>query len=298
MNDTTETERKIAERIDPAAAGAVVLSQKTGGLALRHMEDAMQFSKFMAISGIAVRKHLRGNPGTCLAVITQAVEWRMSPFAVANKTYEVNGQLAYESQLIQAVVLQRAPIKGPFDVAYSGEGERRQCRVTAHLRDGGDRSYTSPEIGRIPIKNSPLWKNDPDQQLFYYSGRALCRRFFPDVLLGIYTPDELYEDRRGPEHARDITPARAIVGAPHGESQKAITTEPTEPPHDPETGEVITEEMASQAQAKSRGATLSDARAQEKAATDEALNDPSGRKAAMELAMQLEERGKRVMGLT
>lgn len=57
---------------------------------------------------------------------------------------------------------------------------------------------------------------------------------------------------------------------------------PAQPPHDPETGEVITDEMAAQAQSK----------------TAEALADPTGRKAEMELAMQLEERGKRVMGLT
>lgn len=241
MIDTSESERKIAERIDPAAAGAVALSADTGGLGFSNMSEAMQFAKFMAISQFAVPKHLRGNPGACMAITIQAVEWKMSPFAVANKSYLVNDRMAYESQLVQAVVLQRAPIVGRFKVAYYGEGDKRKCEVIATLREGGDRSYLSPEIGKIPIKNSPLWKHDPDQQLFYYSGRALCRRFFPDVLLGIYTPDELYDEtRRGPDNARDVTPKESIGGRGGiGPASGAISVVP------------YADEMASQAQVAS-----------------------------------------------
>ena len=51
--------------------------------------------------------------------------------------------------------------------------------------------YKSPEISKITPKNSPLWKSDPDLQFSYYSGRALCRKHFPHVLLGVYDVDEL-----------------------------------------------------------------------------------------------------------
>ena len=61
----------------------------------------------------------------------------------------------------------------------------RRCRVEATLRDGtGNVDYESPEIGKIPTRNSPLWKGDPDQQLFYYSIRAFVRRHFPDAMMG------------------------------------------------------------------------------------------------------------------
>jgi hypothetical protein len=267
MIDVTETERKIAERMDPAATGAVELSQQAGGLGFANMGEAMAFAKLMAISQFAVPKHLRGNVGACMAITVQAVEWKLSPFAVANKSFCINDRMSYESQLIQAVVLQRAPIKGRFGVEFSGDGDNRRCTVTATLADGGTVDYTSPEIGKIPIKNSPLWKNDPDQQLFYYSGRALCRRHFPDVLLGIFTPEELYEEtRRGPEHARDVTPKKP---APAPEA------------------ETITGEMAARAQEESR--------ARNEAET-EALTDPTGEKAADLLASRLDER-RRVMGL-
>lgn len=190
--EMTSTEAKLAERITNESAKAVALSKESGGLVLNTAAEAMELAKMMAVGGIAVRKHLRGQPGACLGVIIQALEWRMSPYAVANKSYSVNDQLAYESQLIQAVIYARAPIKGRMRFTFEGEAENRVCIAAATLADGtGDVEYRSPVFSRINPKNSPLWKSDPDQQHCYYSGRALCRRYFPDVLMGVYAEDEL-----------------------------------------------------------------------------------------------------------
>ncbi|KAB0269277.1 recombinase RecT [Microvirga brassicacearum] len=174
-----------------------------------NMNEVMEFGKLMSISQVAVRKHLRGNPGACLAVCIQAIEWRMSPYAVANKSYAVNDQLAFEAQLIHAVILQRAPIKGRVKSEYKGEGDSRTLRVWAELSDGSGEivDYESPLFGKIQPKNSPLWKNDPDQQLHYYSVRAWCRRHFPDVILGVYARDELEPARDDyQDDVREINP--------------------------------------------------------------------------------------------
>jgi len=208
----SDTERRIAERIDTTAANALAVSDQAGGLSFVSMAQIMEFAKMMSVGGIAIPKHLRANPGSCMAVTLQAVEWRMSPYAVANKSYSVNDRLAYESQLVQAVILQRAPIKGRFRVEYLGEGDKRKCKVTAVLNDGSGETveYTSPEFGRITPKNSPLWKSDPDQQQFYYSGRALCRRHFPDVLLGVYAKDEIEDAPNSGAPVREAAPAKGI----------------------------------------------------------------------------------------
>jgi len=202
----SEESRKIAERVDPQRAGAVAVSPQRGNLSFQDMGQVMEFAKLMAISDVAVPKHLRNNPGACLAVTIQALDWQLHPFQVANKSYSVNDRLAFESQLVQAVILARAPIKGRFAVEYSGTGPSRVCKITAALKDGGAVDYTSPPFNAIKVKNSPLWVADPDQQLFYYSARALCRRHFPDVLLGIYTPDELPAGE-----PRDVTPKASLA---------------------------------------------------------------------------------------
>src|SRR6516225_17650 len=188
----TEAEDRISQRIDKSVTSVVpVTKSQAAGLSMETLAQVMEFAKLMAISDVAVPKYLRGNPGACLAIATQALEWRMSPFSVANKSYNVNDRIAYEAQLINAVVLSRAPIKGRFEVKYEGAGDHRVCIVSVQPKVGERIEHASPPREKITPKNSPLWKSDPDQQQFYYTSRALCRRYFPDVLLGVYADDEL-----------------------------------------------------------------------------------------------------------
>lgn len=196
---------RIEDRIDRVAASALEVSDALGGLRFQNMVEVMEFAKCMAVADTAVPKHLRGNPGMCLAVTIQALEWRFSPFAVANKSYVVNDRIGYESQLVHAVIEQRAPIRGRLQHKYEGEGDERKCTVWATLRETGETlEYTSPAFGKIQPKNSPLWKTKPDLQLYYNTSRDFCRAYFPDVLLGVYSQDEL-RDHVGPDNAKDVT---------------------------------------------------------------------------------------------
>lgn len=197
---------RIEDRIDRVAASSIGVSGQLGGIDIRTQIDAMEIAKVMALGKISIPAHLRNNPGDCWAIIMLANEWRMSPIQVANKSYSVNNRIAFEASLLQGVVLQRAPIKGRIKVEYEGEAEHRTCRVWAQLRDEDEKvEYTSPVFNKITPKNSPLWKTDPDQQLFYFSVRALCKRHFPDVLMGIFSRDELEDNPHfGPDNAKDV----------------------------------------------------------------------------------------------
>jgi hypothetical protein len=196
---------KIEERLDKSAAGEVVVSSLVGGVQFQNMLEVMEFSKLMSLAGAAVPKHLRAAPGTCLAVCVQSLEWRMSPFAVAAKSYVVNDRLAYESQLIHAVIEARGPLNGRLRHRYEGEGVERVCIVTGFLKGEQDPfEWKSPPIGKIKTKNSPEWANNPDKQLYYHTSRDWARVYCPDVLLGIYSRDELAHI--GPEDAVDVSP--------------------------------------------------------------------------------------------
>lgn len=220
MNDLS-MEDKIAAKTDLTVARAMEVSDAFGGLTFKDMGQVLEFSKLMAVSQQAVPKHLRNQPGMCMAVTVQALGWRMDPFAVANKSYAVNDRLAYEAQLIQAVIEQRAPIKGRIKGRFEGEGPQRQCILTVvSAEDGDTMEYRSPQIGQIKVKNSPLWQADPDQQLWYYSARAMCRRHFPDVLLGVYEREEIAHG----EPIKDVTPKE-----PGGFAAKALAARKADP---------------------------------------------------------------------
>jgi hypothetical protein len=115
---------RIEQKIDRTVAGAVTVSDSVGGIMFQNMSEVLEFAKLMSVADVAVPKHLRGNPGACLSIVTQALEWRMSPFSVANKSYSVNDRLAYESQLIHGVVEARAPLKQRL---RRNTGRRRQA---------------------------------------------------------------------------------------------------------------------------------------------------------------------------
>lgn len=183
---------RINDSIDKQAVGSTAISRSSGGILFENMVEVMEFAKLMSVSDVAVPKHLRGNPGACLAVAIQAVEWKMSPYAVANKSYVVNDRISYESQLIHAVVEQRAPLAGRLRCSYSGQGDQRRCKVWAMVKGEAEAfEYESAAFGMIQPKNSPLWKTKPDLQLFYNASRDWARMYFPDVILGVYAEDEI-----------------------------------------------------------------------------------------------------------
>lgn len=240
---------QIATQQERLPMDSVGISTGSAGakIAPQNLAEVVKFAEVMCRADIALPKHLRGNAGACMAVALQALEWQLSPFAVASKSYAVNGAIAYEAQLIAAVVNTRSGIKGRLRYRYDGSGNDLTCTVTGIL-DDQECEYTTPPIGSITTKNSPLWKSDPQQQLGYFAARSWARRHCPEVILGVYDRDEA-EQFRGPENAKDVTPSvmdrlkaqkatREAEGEREGFSRSFIAGQPEERFH-ALTGEII-----------------------------------------------------------
>lgn len=188
------------------------------GIAPKTLAELMDFAQLMAKAGPMVGKAFRGNPGACVAITMQAMSWGMSPFAVSQKAYVTNDSIAYEAQLVTAVINAHAPVVERPQYEFTGEGPKRRCTITATLRgDSKPSVYTSPETGRITTKNSPLWKTDEDQQLGYYSVRAWARRYCPEIIMGVYTIDEVQEPQA-------VTVERSVT-VPVTDQTETITAE-------------------------------------------------------------------------
>lgn len=195
-------------------AGALVPQQGFGSQGLlmdfekiRAMQD---LAKIMAEAKVTVPAHLAGKAGDCLAVVMQATQWGMNPFAVAQKTHVVNGTLGYEAQLVNAVVQASGAIVGRFHYEYQGEGANVACRVGAVIR--GEKEITWNEFlsaATVTTKNSPLWKTNPKQQLGYLQVKNWARAYAPGAILGVYSDDELEA-----MPARDMGNAEVVGEAP------------------------------------------------------------------------------------
>ncbi len=169
------------------------------------------FSVQMAKGKSTLPAHLQGNPADCMAVAIQALQWGMNPYAVAQKTHLVNGTLGYEAQLVNAVVSSSNAIRGRFKYEWDGAGSALKCRAGAIL--AGESAITWGQwISKTTqtVQNSPLWKTDPEQQLAYLAVKKWARLYAPDVILGVYTHDELEDVPQQP--VRDIGGAQVVDG--------------------------------------------------------------------------------------
>lgn len=198
------------------------------------LQKLQAFADVMAKGRATVPAHLAGSPADCLAVALQAAQWGMNPYAVAQKTHLINGVLGYEAQLINAVITSMAPTKdrlhydwfgpwenviGKFVEKTSQKGNKyiapnwtmadeKGCgvRVWATLKGEDEPRVLELLLSQAQVRNSTLWGSDPKQQLAYLGVKRWARLYCPDVILGVYTPDEFDQDRRA---ERDVTPARS-----------------------------------------------------------------------------------------
>ncbi|WP_411172260.1 RecT family recombinase [Klebsiella oxytoca] len=180
-------------------------------------------SEVMANSGNFVPEHYRGKPDACMAVVMQAARWGMDPFAVAQKTFIVgnSGVLGYEAQLVNAVINTMAPTKDRIHFEWFGEWENIVGRFVEktssqnkkyiapgwNLKDEagvGVRAWATFKgeseprelvlmLSQAQVRNSTLWATDPRQQLAYLAVKRWARLYCPDVILGVYTADEIDE---------------------------------------------------------------------------------------------------------
>lgn len=183
------------------------------------MDQLVRFAELMAQSKATVPQHLAGKPSDCLAVTMQAAQWGMNPFAVAQKTHVVNGTLGYEAQLVNAVVSSSNLLTSRLNYKWDGDWSKVNGKtdksanltvtVWATLKGEADPRVLTISMAQAGVRNSPLWEQDPRQQLAYLCVKRWARLHAPDVLLGVYTPDELQET--APRAERDITPTPATA---------------------------------------------------------------------------------------
>lgn len=182
--------------------------------------NALQsFAEIMAKGVVAVPTHLRGKPADFLAIVLQAMRWRMDPYAVAQKTYlDPNGRLSYESQLINAVIIGSGALSGRPEYEWLGDWDRILGRVQERTGQNGGKFYVAawdkqdetglgvivrgtlrgesePRSVKVMMSQayprfSTQWATDPIQQLSYLALRKFARRYVPDAILGVHTAED------------------------------------------------------------------------------------------------------------
>lgn len=169
----------------------VVVQNGNSMLAPANIEQAFKLAEMMSGAKL-VPAHLQGKPADCLLVIEQAARWKMSPFAVAQSTSVIQGKLMYEGKLVAAVVNANGGLEERLSFDYAGEGENRKITVKGKFRGEKEPRTVSVVYKDVKTANS-MWQKQPDQQLMYSGTRAWARRHAPELMLGVYAPEEFDE---------------------------------------------------------------------------------------------------------
>ena len=150
-----------------------------------------RMAEMMCEARVTIPKHLQGSPADCLAIIMQAAQFQINPFAMAQKTFLVGGVLGYEAQLVNAVIANSGAIRGRFHYEYRGTSPQLECRVGAVIRGENEITWGNwLNESKVTTKNSPLWKTNPPQQMGYLQVKNWARMYCPGAILGVYSPDE------------------------------------------------------------------------------------------------------------
>jgi hypothetical protein len=201
-----------------------------------------ELAVLMASGKIATPKHLQGNPADCFAIILQAMQWQLNPFVVAQKTHNVNGVLGYEAQLVNAVIESSGVTKGRLKFRWDGDWDKilgnmkelesktkkddagnpvkfrvpnwnaadekgLSVTVWATLKGDDEPTELTLKLTQVRTRNSTLWAEDPKQQIAYLATKKWARLHCPDVILGVYSNDELDK-----QEEKEINPAPSQEG--------------------------------------------------------------------------------------
>jgi len=171
-----------------------------------NMGEAIRLADMMASSQL-VPKHLQNQPADCFMVIEQASRWRMSPFAVGQSTSVISGKLMFEGKLVVAAVHNSGLLSRRLSFDFEGEGEYLAVVVSGTIHGEQEPRTVRVMLHEVKTQNS-MWTKQPQQQLCYSGARVWARRHAPEVMLGVYVPEEFSEADQQQPAERNVSPRR------------------------------------------------------------------------------------------
>jgi len=185
-----------------------------------------------------VPKDYQGNPSNCLIALEMANRIGTSPMMVMQNLYIVNGRPAWSSQFIIAMINGSNRYKTELQYDLKGEGDSLECTVYAinhqgHRVEGPTVTMEMAKIEGWLGRNGSKWKTMPEVMIKYRAASFFGRLNCPDLIMGIYSSEELIE--LPPDSIIEIMPetpqANSItLSLPEVESTEENEEQPQEVP--------------------------------------------------------------------
>lgn len=155
---------------------------------------------------------LRGKPANCAIVLMTGQELGLGPMLAARTINVIKGKPTLAADLMSALV-QRSSVCEYFQCVETTATQA----VFETRRRGAPRpvrfSWTMKMAQTAGLTNQPNWKSYPESMLRARCQAALARAVYPDIVAGIYDPDELADTVTPPANIIDATVVEPVPPA-------------------------------------------------------------------------------------
>lgn len=154
-------------------------------IAPRNMEEVWKMSTKIAAAQIYGVK----NPEDAFVRVTAGIELGFSPIQALRAIHVIEGTPTLSADAMVALVRQ-SPDCEYFEVV---ESTADKCTIKAKRVHGSEQTctWTMADAQRAELSGKTNWQRYPRQMLRHRASAELARQEFPEVALGIYTPDEI-----------------------------------------------------------------------------------------------------------
>ena len=159
----------------------------------------------------------QSNLGNCVIALEMSRRMNMSVLAVMQGMYVVKGRPAWSAQFIVSAI-NKSKLFTRLQFETEGEGNTLRCRAWAFERATGKKlfgTWISMEMAQKEgwsTKEGSKWRTMPDQMIRYRAAAFFGRLYCPDILMGLYAPDEVEASFNAPPVV-PISPTSSTVTA-------------------------------------------------------------------------------------
>jgi len=149
---------------------------------------------------------LRGKPADVLVTLITGHELGLSPMQALRGMHVINGKAVMSADLMIALVLKHRDVCAFFRLVESTDAvatyqTQRQGSEPVSL------SWTVEQARKAGLADKGTWKAHPAAMLRARCSSALARAVYPDLVLGVYDPDEAAEFTPPARAARQVPAA-------------------------------------------------------------------------------------------
>lgn len=177
--------------------------------------DTAKFNHFWRLAKLfsssqMVPERFQGDPCSTFIVLQMFPRLKVDPFMLLQKTYVVYGIPGIEGQLAIALINTRGPFTGSIQWRFEPSEEKpTKCVAYAKHKVTGETCQMTITMEMVKAngwwdKKDSKWPKMTAQMFRYRTAMWLGRAYCPEVLMGLYSVDELMDGGTG--ETIDVTP--------------------------------------------------------------------------------------------